>query len=63
MFVLLVVLMIIIGLARPRKTAWVQEDVKAIDMTPWKHAITASAILVVIVLAIYAFFADFSILS
>jgi len=61
-FVVLVLLMIVIGLARPRETDWVQEDVKAIDMTPWKHAITASAILVAIVLAIYAFFADFSVL-
>jgi SSS family solute:Na+ symporter len=61
-FALLVLLMIVIGLIKPRKTPWVQQDVKAIDMTPWKHAITASVILVLIVLAIYAFFADFSVL-
>ena len=54
--------MLTIGAVKPRETAWIQEDVKAIDMTPWKHAVTACVILVVIVLAIYAVFADFSVL-
>ena len=61
-FALLVGLMLTIGAVKPRETAWIQEDVKAIDMTPWKHAVTACVILVVIVLAIYAVFADFSVL-
>jgi solute:Na+ symporter, SSS family len=62
-FAVLVVLMLTIGIVKPRETDWIQEDVKAVDMTPWKHAPTACVILVLIVLAIYAFFADFSILG
>ena len=61
-FVLLVVLMLTIGAARPRRTEWIQEDVKATDMTPWKHKGKAGIVLVLIVLAIYAVFADFSVL-
>jgi len=62
-FVLLVGLMLIIGVVKPRQTPWVQEDVKAVDMTPWKHAIKACVVLILIVLAIYAIFADFSVLK
>jgi len=62
-FALLVALMLAIGFIKPRQTPWVQEDAKAIDMTPWRHAVTASVILVLIVLAIYAVFADFSVLG
>ena len=36
--------------------AWVQEDVKAVDMTPWKYRWVAAAIVVIGVLAVYAFF-------
>ncbi len=56
-FVLLVGLMVVIGFVKPRETPWIQEDVKAIDMTPWKHAGKACIILVLIVLAIYVIFA------
>jgi SSS family solute:Na+ symporter len=62
-FALLIALMLVIGIVKPRTTARVQEDVKAIDMTPWKHAITASVVLVLIVLAIYAVFANFNVLK
>jgi solute:Na+ symporter, SSS family len=62
-FGLLVALMLVIGAVNPRETAWIQEDVKAVDMTPWKHATKACIVLVVVVLAIYAFFADFSVLG
>lgn len=62
-FVLLVGLMLVIGAVKPRETPWVQEDVKAVNMTPWKHAVTACIVLAVIVLAIYAIFADFSVLK
>ncbi len=62
-FALLIGLMLVIGAVKPRETPWIQEDVKAVDMTPWKHAVTACIILALIVLAIYAIFADFSVLK
>ncbi|GAH51175.1 unnamed protein product, partial [marine sediment metagenome] len=62
-FVLLIGLMVVIGAVKPRETPWIQEDVKAIDMTPWKHAGKACIVLALIVLAIYAIFADFSVLK
>jgi SSS family solute:Na+ symporter len=34
-----------------------------VDLTPWKHAKPVSAVLIILVLAIYAAFADFSVLS
>ena len=58
-FVSLVVLMAVIGLLRPRPMAWVQIDVRAVDMTPWRFARPAAALLVFAVIAIYALFADF----
>ena len=61
-FALLLVLMLIVGAARPLETEWVQADVKAIDMTPWRHKGKAAIVLVLIVLTIYAVFADFSVL-
>lgn len=61
-FAYLVILMLIIGEIKPRETEFVQEDVKAVDMTPWKHAKVTGAALIVIVLIIYICFADFSVL-
>ncbi len=62
-FAWLVVLMLIIGELRPRETEFTQRDVKAVDMTPWSLAQPAGLVLVVIVVLIYACFADFSILE
>lgn len=62
-FSYLVILMLVIGEIKPRETEFEQEDVKAVDMTPWKHAKLWGAILVIIVLVIYACFADFSVLG
>ncbi len=61
-FALLLVVMVIIGKLAPREQEFVQEDVKAVDMTPWKHAKLTGTILCVIVVAIYVVFADFSVL-
>lgn len=36
--------------------AWVQEDVKAVDLTPWKYRWVAAVIIVVGVLIVYAAF-------
>jgi SSS family solute:Na+ symporter len=62
-FALLVAIMLIIAKVRPTLEEWVQEDVKAVDMTPWKHTVLVGGILLVAVLVIYAAFADFSVLS
>jgi solute:Na+ symporter, SSS family len=62
-FVFLIAMMLVIGAIKPRETAFVQEDAKAVDMTPWKLAMPAGIALLVIVIIIYASFADFSILS
>ncbi len=62
-FCYLVILMLIIGEIKPRETEFVQEDAKAVDMTPWKRAKLVGALLVAIVLIIYILFADFSVLA
>jgi SSS family solute:Na+ symporter len=59
-FVALIVLMAGIGLARPCAEPWVQQDVHAVDMTPWRYLLPASALLCLAVLLIYWTFADFS---
>ncbi len=62
-FAYLVVLMLLMGEYRPREAEYVQQDVGAVDMTPWKHAKLAGAALALTVLAIYVIFADFSVLA
>ncbi len=61
-FIFIFLLMLLLGSINPRETEFIQEDVKAVDMTPWKHAKLAALVLFLIVLAIYASFADFSVL-
>ena len=62
-FAWLVILMIVIGEVSPRDTEYVQPDVGAVDMTPWRLARPAGYVLIVTVVAIYALFADFSVLT
>ncbi|MBN2780917.1 MAG: solute:sodium symporter family transporter, partial [Candidatus Marinimicrobia bacterium] len=62
-FAYLIVTMLIIGAARPRETEFVQHDVNAVDMTPWKLARPVSAILLVLIILIFLIFADFSVLG
>lgn len=62
-FAWLVVLMLVIGEIWPRETEFVQKDVGAVDMTPWRWAMPAGCVLIVIVFAIYITFADFSVLE
>ena len=47
----------------PRKEAFVQQDAKAVNMTPWKFSWVAGGLLLVLVALIYASFADFSALK
>ena len=60
-FAWLVILMFVIGEIRPSETEWVQEDVGAVDMTPWKFSRAAGIALIVCVISIYAWFADFDV--
>ena len=62
-FAYLVLLMLIIGELRPLSEEWEQQDVKAVDMTPWAGARKAGAALLLMVLALYICFADFSVLA
>ncbi len=62
-FVSLIALMLLIGKVRPRAEAYVQQDAGAVDLTPWAAAMPAGLFLVLVVLGIYAYFADFSILT
>jgi SSS family solute:Na+ symporter len=59
----LVIFMLVIGEVYPRETEFTQEDVKAVDMTSWSMAKPVGWMLVVAVIAIYATFADFSVLE
>jgi len=61
-FLILVMMMLVIGYYKPLSKAWEQEYTKDVDLTPWKYAMHASVFLVIVVLLIYAYFADFSIL-
>ncbi len=56
-FLLLCVMMYGWGMVRPTAEAFVQKDVKAVDMTPWKYTKAAGLILIVIVVTIYVTFA------
>ena len=62
-FAVLIVTMLIIGKVMPRKEDFVQLNVKAVDINPWKYAKITGAILILIVILIYAKYADFSILT
>ncbi|WP_217704912.1 solute:sodium symporter family transporter [Victivallis sp. Marseille-Q1083] len=62
-FVLLVAGMYLYGAVRPLKEAWVQYEARAVDMTPWKYAVHIGVLLLVVVAAIYVWFADFSVLQ
>jgi SSS family solute:Na+ symporter len=48
---------------RPLQEEWVQTDVRAVDMTPWVHARKSGLVLLLLVVAIYATFADLSVLA
>ncbi|WP_148861395.1 solute:sodium symporter family transporter [Marinobacter fonticola] len=56
-FVALVALMLLLGKISPRETAWVHEDARKVDLTPWKGAVPAGIVLVILVISIYAAFA------
>lgn len=62
-FLVIVDAMLIIRLCLPRKDAFVHTDVKAVELTPWRWTKLASIVILLFIVAIYAVFADFSVLS
>lgn len=58
-FAFLIGLMLVWAKVAPRETPWILEKSTPIDMTPWKNAKWASAVLIAAVLTIYAAFASF----
>lgn len=61
-FLALVDVMLLIRFLAPRKTPHEFADAKAVSLEPWKGAWAASAALVLVILGVYAAFADFSVL-
>lgn len=61
-FVVVCALMVLLGLVSPRPEPWVHKHSKDVDITPWKYATPVGIALLVAVVAIYAVFADFSVL-
>ena len=61
-FASLVVLMLIIGAVKPREEAWVHEHSGDVDLTPWPMAKPLGTGLVIFVVLLYLYFADFSVL-
>jgi solute:Na+ symporter, SSS family len=55
-------LMLIQARIWPRTEPFRQVDARLVDLTPWKHARLAGALLFAVVVAIYISFADFSVL-
>ncbi|MEO8494325.1 MAG: solute:sodium symporter family transporter [Planctomycetota bacterium] len=62
-FVSLIALMLIIGQLAPRESAWEHKYSGDVELTPWPLAWPVGIGLVLFVLAIYLWFADFSILN
>lgn len=59
----LLILMLVIGEVKPRETEFEQQDVGAVDMTPWRFAKPVGLLLILIVFTIYITLADFSVLT
>jgi SSS family solute:Na+ symporter len=57
LFVLNILIMLLIGRFRPRREDYVQVYTKQVDITPWKMAKPVGLGVVIVVAAIYAYFA------
>ncbi len=56
LFVLNVVIMLLIGIFKPRTKDYVQEYTKQVDITPWKFAKPAGVVIIIMVASIYVYF-------
>ncbi|MGY8768503.1 MAG: solute:sodium symporter family transporter [Pirellulales bacterium] len=61
-FLSLIGLMLLIGKISPREIAFEQQDSGDVDLTPWVFAKPFGILLIVCVVALYVWFADFSVL-
>ena len=62
-FLVLVIVMQLWSIIRPRDGGvWIQQDVGAVSLKPWKLAVPVGIVLLVLVILNYAVFADFSVL-
>ncbi len=61
-FLFLLLIMQIWGMDAPRREIWVQQATGDVDLTPWRWAYRAAAVLLFLVILIYWSFADFSVL-
>ncbi|MCF7568852.1 solute:sodium symporter family transporter [Sabulilitoribacter arenilitoris] len=57
LFVLNVIIMLVIGLIKPRKEPFVQEYTEQVDITPWKYVKQAGIAICIIVIGVYIYFA------
>ena len=62
-FLILVGFMLVMAKLKPREVAYVQEDVKAVSMEPWKGTRYVGALLLLVVFTVYATMADTSVLK
>lgn len=62
-FAATLLLIAIVSMLKPRSEAWRHEHSGDVDMAPWKHAKWVGALLVAIVLGLYVYFADLSVLK
>ncbi|MFG6686077.1 solute:sodium symporter family transporter [Mariniflexile sp. HNIBRBA6329] len=56
LFVMNIIIMLIIGKLSPRATDFSLELTNDVDITPWKHAKTIGAVIILIVVTIYIYF-------
>ncbi|WP_411893453.1 solute:sodium symporter family transporter [Winogradskyella sp. A2] len=56
LFVVNILVMLILGKIRPKKDEYTPKQTEVIDTTPWKHAITVSIIIAILVLTTYFIF-------
>lgn len=61
-FLSLIGLMLVIGKISPRETTYEQKDSGDVDLTPWVYAKPFGILIVVCVVLLYLWFADFSVL-
>ena len=62
-FAILRIIMLLWSVLSPRREgAWIQQDVGAVNLTPWRYAVPVGIVLLILVFLNYAVFADFSVL-
>lgn len=56
LFVVNIVIMLLVGILRPKQEVYVPKITEEIDVTPWKHAKTDGLIITIMVLNTYLIF-------